>query len=236
MRHGLTFVCATALAAMAATAQSGTGPTGRGYPVGSFDSVRSAGPHKVIVTTGGAASVRAEGPAETLDKMEVVVEGGDLQIRPREAYRRTGWRDMKAATFYVSAPMLKGASVAGSGDMTVNRIEGDRFSGSVAGSGNLDIASLRVSEANFSIAGSGDLSARGSTENSRVSVAGSGNARLQNVATRTASVSVVGSGVTAIRADDRVNVSIVGSGDVAVIGKATCSVSRMGSGQVRCGS
>jgi hypothetical protein len=60
------------------------------YQVGAFDSVTSAGPHVVIVTVGGPASVRAQGPIAALEKMEVVVEDGALQIRPKEAYRPAG--------------------------------------------------------------------------------------------------------------------------------------------------
>lgn len=207
----------------------------RTYRVGTFDSVSAAGPHNVIVTVGGGASVRAEGPADLLDRMEVVVEDGDLEIRPRREYRNNyRWDDRRKATFYVSAPALNAAAVAGSGDMKIDRVQGDRFSGSIAGSGNLDVGALRVSTAKFSIAGSGDLSARGSAARSDLSIAGSGNLRLGQLASRNASVSIAGAGNVDLNAAERVKVSIIGSGDVAVAGTARCSVSKMGSGSVRC--
>jgi len=226
-------VSAAALAATAAGAQQ---TAQRSYPVSAFDSVSAAGPNNVIVTVGGSASVRAQGPADILDKMEVVVENGDLEIRPRREYRNNfSWDRRERATFYVTAPKVKAAAIAGSGDMKIDRIEGDRFSGAIAGSGNLDVASLRVSKANFSIAGSGDLSARGSAGDSDLSIAGSGNLNLSQLTSRTTSISIAGSGNVQTNASESADVSIVGSGDVQVGGTASCKVSRMGSGDVRCG-
>ena len=243
MMTRLIFFCAasvTALLACSAAAfaeqSEAQGSTQRSYQVGSFDSVTAAGPHTVIVTVGGAASVRAEGPADLLDRMEVVVEDGELEIRPRREFPNNyRWEDDRRLTFHVAAPRLEAAAVAGSGDMKVDRVEGGDFSGSVAGSGNLDVASLRVSSARFTIAGSGDLSARGSAARSDLTIAGSGNLKLAQLASRTASVSIAGSGNADLNAGDSVNVSIIGSGDVAVSGTARCSVTKMGSGSVLCG-
>lgn len=227
-------VPALAAFSIAASAQEGQGAN-RTYNVARFDSVSSAGPHKVVVRVGGPASVRAQGPADLLDKMEVVVEDGDLEIRPKRQFRNNyRWTDRRQATFYVTAPALQAAAVAGSGDMTIDRIEGDRFSGAIAGSGNLDVASLRVANAKLSIAGSGDLSARGSAAQSDLSIAGSGNLRLGQVASRNASVRIAGSGNVDISAQEAVNVSLIGSGDVNVSGTARCTVSKMGGGNVRC--
>lgn len=224
------------LGSVAANAQqAAASKSPRSYQVAGFDSVSAAGPHNVIVTVGGAASVRAEGPADALDRMEVFVEDGDLEIRPRREFRNNyRWDDRQRATFYVTAPLLKAAAVAGSGDMKIDRVDGERFSGAIAGSGNLDVASLRVSSAQLSIAGSGDLSARGSAGRSDLSIAGSGNLRLGQLASRTASVSIAGSGNVDLNAEETVSVSIIGSGDVAVAGNARCSVTKIGGGSVRC--
>lgn len=207
----------------------------RDYSVASFDEVSTVGPHRVIVTVGGSAAVYAEGDAETLDRFEVLVEGDKLKIQPKEEYRREqDWTWMAPATFYVTAPRLEAASLAGSGNMYLDRVQGNYFTGSVAGSGKIDISSLHVGEANFSVAGSGDLVARGSAGRSRVSVAGSGAVRAQAVRSTTAAVSIVGSGDADLTVDNDAKVSIVGSGDVDIAGSATCTVSRMGSGRVAC--
>lgn len=225
---------------MAADAQEGEGGGGgqagrRDFPVGSFDRVSLAGSHNVIVTVGGAPSVRAEGDSEVLERLEVKVENGELKIGTRKGKWSMGFKhDRKKVTVYVTAPAIAGASIGGSGDMKVDKVEGQRFAASVAGSGDLDIGSLRVNEANFSIAGSGAIRAAGTAQTSNISVAGSGDVDVQGVETRRASVSVVGSGDVRAKAMETADVSIMGSGDVELAGTAKCNVSKMGSGDVRC--
>jgi hypothetical protein len=227
-------VCAVALALpQAGSAQAGA--VARNYPVGVFDSIGVAGSNLVIVHVGGAPAVSATGPAEILDKMEVVVERGELQIRPRRQFRdHFEWNDLKRATFTVTAPRLNAASLAGSGEMRVDRAEGSKFAASVAGSGNLHIATMRVQQADFSMAGSGNIIAHGSAGRADLSVAGSGNVRTRGVAVRNASVSIAGSGTAEVTAEDTANVSIIGSGTADIAGRARCSVSRIGSGHAHC--
>jgi hypothetical protein len=226
---------ALALAMCGGAALAQAGNADRSYRVGAFDSIGAVGANLVVVHVGGAPSVSARGPAETLDRMEVVVEHGSLQIRPRREYRNHfDWRGVKPATYTVTVPRLTAASLVGSGDMRVDRAEGGKFAASVAGSGNLDIAALRVGEADLSMAGSGNLTARGSATRANLSVAGSGNVRTRGVTSRTASVSIAGSGTAELSAQDAANVSIVGSGDAIISGPARCHISRIGSGKARC--
>jgi hypothetical protein len=207
----------------------------RNYRVGSFDKVAAAGPNYVVVHVGGSFSVSAQGPTETLDKMEVVVERDGLQIRPRREFRdHFNWRELKPATYTVTLPRLTAASLAGSGDMKVDRAEGDRFTASLAGSGNLDVAGLRVSSAALSTAGSGNLTAHGSAGRVDLSIAGSGNVKARGLSSRTASVSIAGSGAAELTVKEAADVSIVGSGDADILGGARCRVSRIGSGRAHC--
>ena len=208
----------------------------RNYSVGQFDEVATAGPNLVVIRVGGAPSVTAEGPLETLDKMEVVVERGGLQIRPRRQFRdHFDWRGLKPATFTVTVPRLTAATLAGSGAMKIDRIDGDRFAASLAGSGSMDIGALRVGKVALNAAGSGTLTVRGSAGRAEVSVAGSGSVRAHGLASRTASVSIAGSGDAELTASDTANVSLIGSGIADIAGGAKCRVSRIGSGRARCG-
>ena len=225
-------MAAAVMAASLASAQQGGG---RNYDVTSFDEVAAAGPMHVLVTVGPQNSVRAEGPRATLDKLEVVVEHGSLQIRPKhDEDWRDNWHDLQPATFYVSLPRISKAAMAGSGDMQIDRVKGGDFAGAVAGSGGLNIATLAVDDASFSIAGSGNLTAQGTARRSKVSIAGSGNIRARKVASDSASISIVGSGDAALTVRDVAKVTIMGSGDVDIAGSARCTVTRMGSGHVRC--
>lgn len=243
MRKGFTTLSVGGLVLLGATvavADDGAEPSGatisRSYEVAGFDAVSVIGPHRVEVTVGPAWSVRADGPARTLEDTVVEVEDGRLQIHPAEDGRRKRRaRAYEPATFHITLPRISAAALAGSGDMRIDRVEGDAFTASVAGSGALDVAALQVDDARFSMAGSGELLARGRARHSRLSIAGSGNIRARDVTSDTARVSIAGSGDAALTVEGDAHVSIVGSGDAEIAGTARCHVSRLGSGNAHCG-
>jgi hypothetical protein len=207
----------------------------RNYAVGSFDKVAGVGPNHFVISVGGSPSVRASGPARTLDVFEVVVEDGELSIRPKEEYRHRRMPDgLAPATYRITLPKIRAAVLAGSGDMSVDRIDSDAFSATLAGSGRMDLDRLAVDEAVIAVAGSGDIAANGRARVSRVSVAGSGNIRAGDLRSETAAVSVAGSGDTDLGVDGDAEISIIGSGDVRIAGTTRCQVSRMGSGRATC--
>src|SRR5687768_6891208 len=207
----------------------------RSFQVGDFQAVSLEGAQDVVVTVGGAPSVRAEGDAEQIERLDIRVENGTLKI----GTRREGWFNFRhggGLTVYVTAPALNGATIAGSGDMRIDRVQAQAFEAEIAGSGDMEIGALRAQRASFSIAGSGGMRAAGQAEQAAVSIAGSGSVNLAGLQTRNASVSVAGSGDVAVRASEAVEGEVMGSGDVTVHGTARCSISKMGSGDVRCGA
>ena len=205
------------------------------YAVTPFGEISALGPENVVVTVGGAPSVRAEGSPEALSRLEAVVRDGKLIIGPKHGHLfGFNWSRLRRATFYVTVPTLDGVSLAGSGVVHVDRVQGRQFDGTIAGSGTLAIADLRVDEANLSVAGSGDAVAAGSARQVRVSVGGSGEVHAGKLQSETAAVSIAGSGDAALAVSRDARISIMGSGDVSIAGPAHCSVSRMGSGHVSC--
>jgi hypothetical protein len=205
----------------------------RNYQVGAFDKIAVAGPYEVNVVTGGQPGVNAKGGENLLEETEVVVDGGTLEIRPRKhSGIRWNWGRGKAV-FTVNAAALHGASIAGSGDIRVDKVTGD-FEGEVAGSGDLKLGSVTGGKVKLSIAGSGGVTAAGKADSVDLAIAGSGDIDVRGLASRTADVSIAGSGNVAANASESAKVSIMGSGDVEVTGGAKCSVSKAGSGNVRC--
>lgn len=243
MRSMMILVSTLALAAcnMSADARDDHGGSGKvtqqNFTVGDFDGVALAGSPDVIVTVGPAASVRAEGDSDYIENLDIRVEDGTLKIgTKRDSKWHMGWSHGRApVTIHVTTPRLASAAVAGSGDMKIDRVEGESFKGTIAGSGDLEIAALKVSLADFSVAGSGGVRAAGTAGTASASVAGSGDIDLGGVQARQASVSIVGSGDVSAHASESANVSIMGSGDVHMAGGAKCSVSKRGSGDVYCG-
>src|SRR4030095_1333962 len=104
----------------------------RDFQVGEFHKVSLAGSHDVIVTVGGAPSVRAEGDSEALERLGICVATRGLQA----GNNRRGWfsGQQGSVTVHVTVPSLDGASIAGSGNLRVDRAEADAFAASIAGS------------------------------------------------------------------------------------------------------
>lgn len=207
----------------------------RSFQVGAFDKISLEGSPDVIVAVGGQASVRAEGDSEMMERLEITAENGELKIRVRD---RSGWSwgsHHRGITVHVTLPALAAASIAGSGDMRIDRVQGQRFAGTISGSADMEIGELRVAEANFNVSGSGGVRAAGAVPRMSASLAGSGDIDLGRLEAADATLSLAGSGDIGIRATHSAAIQLNGSGDVNVTGPAQCTISKSGSGDARCG-
>ena len=242
MRTVMMIAAALPLMACGAVASTGSGEpaagtgTTRAFSTKDFDTIELSGADDVAVTIGAGFSIRAEGPTEELDKLELVKDRGTLKIGRQRNSVGWNWSEGgKGVKVYVTLPRLAAAAIAGSGDMSIDRIDGGDFSGAVAGSGDLTIGALKVGVAKLSIAGSGDISASGTAQAIDVSIAGSGNVAAPRLKAAKADVSIAGSGDVEADVNGDASVSIVGSGSAMLGANARCKVSKMGSGDVRCG-
>lgn len=216
-----------------ATPGSGTGTT-RTYAIADFTGVAMRGSDNVDVRVGTGFSVRAEGPAKELDRLRIVREGDVLTVGRVD---RAGlhWSSGDGVTVFVTMPRIVSAKASGSGNLKIDRVDGQSFTGSVAGSGDLDIAALGVREAEFSVSGSGDVTAKGTAGSLEASVAGSGNVDARGVKTGSADVSITGSGDVDADVAGTAKVSLMGSGNADLGKAARCDTTKTGSGEVRCG-
>ncbi|NIJ21582.1 hypothetical protein FHS95_003285 [Sphingomonas naasensis] len=210
---------------------SGAGGT-RSFAATGFTGVELRGPDDVEVKTGANFAVTAEGDPKVLDQLDIRVVDGSLRVGRKESKDRWFNSD-HGARIHVVMPKLTAAAVSGSGDMGVERGEGD-FTGVITGSGNLNIADLRANAADLSIAGSGDLNVAGTTTKLSASIAGSGDIEAARLTAANAEVSIAGSGNVRGTVKGPASVSIVGSGDAELGGGAKCTVSAVGSGEARC--
>lgn len=214
---------------------SGAGTT-RNFQVSDFTSVDLRGHDDIDVRVGGAFAVRAEGPSEELDRLEIVRDGTTLRVgRVDQKGFNWGNRDGKGVTIHVTMPSIAGASIAGSGDLSVDKVSGGDFDGSIAGSGDLKLGALNANAAKFAIAGSGDVEAVGAVQRLDVNIAGSGSVEGKGLKTRQADISIAGSGDVEAEVDGPATVNLMGSGSVALGARAKCTTRKMGSGQVNCG-
>lgn len=229
-------------AACSAGAQDGAGGQGasagnaasRSFQVGAFDKINLAGSPNVTVAVGGQPSVRAEGDAAALERLEIAVVDGELRIGMRSG--SSSWfGSHRGVTVHVTVPSLQAASIAGSGDINIDRVQGQAFAATVGGSGDLAVRELRVGNASFNLTGSGGIRAAGGAQRANAALSGSGELSLSAFETADATVSLVGSGDVALRATGTAQVQLTGSGDVAIAGGARCTIAKTGSGDVTCG-
>jgi hypothetical protein len=243
MRAALALVSILALAACNRAGAHGGDGNGdhrvikQNFPVTAFTGVALEGGQDVIVQVGAQPSVRAEGDAETIGKLDIRVENGQLRIGHKKGNDfHWGWhKDRPRVRIYVTTPSLAAASIGGSGDMQVDRVEGQNFTGSIGGSGDMRIGTMKVGDAKFAVAGSGGIVAAGTANSASLSIAGSGDIDAGALESRTATLSVAGSGDLKVKAMETAQISIVGSGDAVVTGPAKCTISKMGSGSANCG-
>jgi len=227
------------LAACSGTARSeGTPPSGTGgnrtFAVDGFTGVDAAGPDDVDVRVGSGFSVRAEGDPKILDKLEIVREGDTLMVRRKKHGFSWGGNGDRGAKVYITMPRMTAASTTGSGDMTVDHVDGDKFQADLTGSGDLSVGSLGVQAVALSITGSGNLSTAGTARTGSFSITGSGDIQAPKLSVGQASVNVMGSGGVAAAVNGPANVNVMGSGDVTLTGGAKCTTSKMGSGDISC--
>jgi hypothetical protein len=241
MRKSVAFVIAGTVAVAGCShrdVEGGGATVSRNYQVGNFQQVELAGHYDVDIRTGGAVSVSAQGPENVLNRLIVEVEGDKLTIHPKND---GGWFHFgrhfsrEAVHVVVTVPTLTGATLAGSGVINVDKVQGGRFEGTVAGSGQLNLASVDVQSLKLNIAGSGSAKAgQGKAQSAEFDIAGSGNLDAGAVQTQQVKVSIAGSGGVNAHASGSADVDIMGSGDVNIAGGAKCNVSKAGSGNVRC--
>ncbi|WP_162789199.1 MULTISPECIES: head GIN domain-containing protein [Sphingomonas] len=210
--------------------------TTRSFPAGNATRLAVAGSYDVTVSTGSAPGVQATGGQNRLDDIVVEQDGDTLKIHPKPSngMNWTRWTNDKGVKISVTLPTLASVAMAGSGDVTVNKVAGDSFEANLAGSGGLKLDSVQARQLAIKIAGSGDVSAKGTVGATQMSVAGSGDVDAADLVADTAEIKVMGSGNVRLQAKQSANVSVAGSGDVEIKGGAKCQISKAGSGEVRC--
>lgn len=213
----------------------GTGAvTSRDYQVGTFSEIALGGPHDVEFKAGPDVSVRAEGPSDILDVMEIKVEDGKLLIGIKKMRSFRMAAGAKAVKVTVTAPTVSALSIGGSGDIVADSIEGAKLDTAIGGSGDITVGAVKVDTASASIAGSGTIKLTGTAGSTSTNIAGSGDVDLSGLQADIADANIVGSGNASLYARKSAEVKIMGSGDVTVAGGGTCQTSKMGSGSVTC--
>ena len=210
------------------------GGTARIYEVAGFTGVALRGSDDVDVRVGSGFSVRAEGPAAELDTLRIVRDGDVLRIG-RKASFVFEWGETAHVKIFVTMPRITTADLTGTGDLAIDRVEGERLRVTSKGSGDIAIGALSVESADLSLSGTGTLTAKGSAHQLKIDLSGSGDVDAPELKAARATVSVAGTGDVHASVDGPAQVSVTGTGDVDLGPGARCTTSNTGTGEVRCG-
>jgi len=208
----------------------------RDVPIGAYQRVAVSGPFDVEVKAEGQPGIHVTGGENLINESEFVVENGVLKIRTKKNNIKWRWDDDadKVRVTVTGGGAILGASIAGSGDVSVERVKSSAFSGDVSGSGNLAVPSLETGAASLSISGSGNISAAGKAQSVKLNIAGSGDIDAGGLVASDGDLNIAGSGNIAAQLTGSANVNVMGSGDISVTGGAKCQVHKAGSGNVSC--
>ena len=225
-------VTAALILALATPALAG----GRGYTVTDFDRIQVEGPFEVLVRTGKGPSARATGSVEALEGVTIEVQGRTLKVRPnRSAWGGYPGNGSRAVVVELTTHDLRGASLSGSGSLSIDKARGMRLDLTLSGSGRLSVDRVEADSLVTGLLGAGKMNIGGKVKVLKATVQGSGDFDASGLAVEDAELKADTSGAIALNAGRTSNVVSTGAGDTVVTGKAACTVKALGSGQVRCG-
>ncbi len=222
-----TITAALLLVSVRSVAQSET------RQVSDFTGISSSGPFNVHVKIDGTESLKIEAADGITNKIETVVEDGNLTIKFKKQSDHWTHNNYGKIDIYVSAKSLSSLSNAGSGAINVEGdLKGEDVNVSLSGSGNI-AASVKSGKLDAAISGSGSIHLNGNAGETNIRISGSGSLIGKQLSTGSTSVKIAGSGNAYVMAEKTISASIVGSGNVIYNGNAAITNSRtIGSGRI----
>lgn len=207
---------ATLLCAAVSGAQAQT--TSDVRKVAPFNAIELSGPYKVVINGQGTQALELSGERKELDRIETMVKGNTLVVRPRS---RSGidisFNDDERATINITAPGLRSLANAGSADVTVSQVGGDEFALNLSGSGDVELFQLKTGKLNLTMKGSGDVNLAGEARTLQVNAHGSGDIEACGLAVERTSAVLRGSGEACVPGGTQPFVGEVhGSGELTV--------------------
>ncbi|MBC7914280.1 MAG: DUF2807 domain-containing protein [Pyrinomonadaceae bacterium] len=200
--------------------------------VSEFRGITSSGSFDVFVNMGQTETLRIEGNAEDIEKVETKIEKGNLIIRYKGNSSGWGISIRNKIKIYITAKSLNHLAVSGSGDMEVSGpIRSEKLNAAVSGSGSISL-NIIASNFNAAVSGSGEIKASGRAKSTSIAISGSGEFEGRDLKTDNANVKVSGSGEASVHADETLNASVSGSGEISYSGNARVNQSKSGSGSI----
>lgn len=209
----------------------------RRYTVTDFDRVEVDGPFQVTLSTGRSGFALASGSAQAIDRVSIEVQGRTLRVRPnRSAWGGYPGEGTGPVAVTLGTHDLRGASVGGSGSLSIDKASGLKFDLTLSGSGRISVAALEADTLNLGLVGSGKISLAGKAKQLRATIQGAGDLDAEKLAVEDARINADTSGNVKLAVRRSADVTGSGAGDTLITGKPACTVKALGSGRIVCGS
>jgi hypothetical protein len=197
-----------------------------------FDRVNLVGSGEVEITQGEEEALTVEADDNFMRYIRTEVKNGTLILGFTKEAGSLKLRPSRPIVFELSLEQLSEVEILGSGNITSEEINADRFEIKIAGSGAVSIAELNADFLEVQILGSGDVELGGKVEEQTVVISGSGNCNTAELRSYKAEISIPGSGNADVWATENLEVRIFGSGNVGYYGNPEVDINIGGSGDV----
>jgi len=229
------FLCAVLPGGGAASAAPQ--PSRRTFVVTDFDTVRLEAPIEITIVTGKGASAIGTGDRDTLDGLELTANGDALTIRLHKvvALGGSGGKARLPTRIALTTNQLRRASVSGAGNLTADRLKGDRTEASLRGAGTLRIARVETDRIDVGLLGAGSMTLAGQALQMTATMSGSGRLDATALDVRRVRIDTEGAVDAQVKARDEAIAGANGDGRLVVAGTAKCTVRKAGSASIMCG-
>lgn len=179
--------------------------------ISNFTTVKAFGSNNVFITQGPGFNVEIKGYGNLLPYFETTVSGGVLELKYKNNVRVRN----DNIEIYITMPQLAGLSLYGSGNIacTGNFTGNTSFEATVYGSGDITVQKGDAQRFKGIISGSGSIKAFGFfADDADITISGSGNQEIS--VNNTLNGHITGSGNIYFKGDPVVNSQITGSGSI----------------------
>jgi len=211
----------------------------------SFNEVESSDVFNVYIKHDSVYTATVEAESNLIPYIRTIVNGNTLEIDTRENIESN-----YPINVYVTTPIIKKASLSGSGYMSIDSLNTEYLeivlSGSgeisgyatasslttnISGSGNISLEAY-TNSCNAGISGSGNINLVGETLSGSFTISGSGQINAFSFSQNECIAKISGSGNMNLNVIDFLDVTISGSGSIYYIGDPSINVSITGSGEL----
>lgn len=211
----------------------------------SFNKIDNSGTFNVFVKQDSVFTATVEAESNLIPYVRTVVNGNTLEIDTRENLDNN-----YSVNVYVTAPIIQGVELSGSGYVNINNLDVDYLeillsgSGSIdgyavtnslvariSGSGNIELESY-TNTSDVRISGSGDIYLTGESVSGSFTISGSGQINSYSYTQNECIAKISGSGNMYMNVVDYLDVTISGSGSIYYMGDPSLNVKITGSGSL----